>query len=408
MIKRYFSEKGYEQLIKDSIVQNMKYTIRLIIASIIFISCGAKEKVVNESEQKGKILTNGLWVPAKVDEVFGFRGFSHIRLQNGDIFTIANSSATTSSDEGENWESTEMVDTEKYKIASPECVQTSNGVIIVAFMNEKEKNWTWDNTIYDAPGATLPTYIVRSLDAGKTWQTPLKLHDDWTGAIRSIIETKEGSIIFTSMKLQHNPGRHSVLSYTSKDDGASWSQSNILDNKDSKGHHSGFMESVVIQLNDKRIWHLIRTNWNYIYESFSNNEGLTWSLPQKTNIDASSSPHSLLRLKSGRLVLVWNRRFAEGENSTPLLFGGEKDTNHSKTTASWMRHVLSIMFSDNDGKTWSNPKVIAKINNHTPADEWNQKAWISYSHVFEINPGVLMITTEGGGLRIKLNEEDFI
>ena len=358
------------------------------------------------SEEKGKLLSNGLWVPLTIEEASGFKGVSHIRLKNGNIFTLSGNNATVSSDEGKTWTYTQMMDTQKYGIASPECIETKNGVIIVAFMNVAEKKWTWNNSIYDAPGATLPTCVVRSLDGGKTWQNPLKLHDDWTGAIRSIIETKDGNVVFTSMMLKHNPGRHVVLTYSSKDDGANWIRSNILDNEDSRGHHAGLMESTVVQLKDNRIWHLIRTNWGFIYESFSKDDGLTWSAPQKTNIDASSSPHSLIRLKSGRLVLVWNRMFAEGKSSTPL-FGGEQEPNLCKTPASWMRHQLSIMFSDDDGTTWSKSTVIAKLYNYNQPATRDSKGWIAYPHLFEIEPGILMITTESGGLRVKLKETDF-
>lgn len=360
-----------------------------------------------EAEEKLKILSNGMFVPIEVEEATTFRGVSHIRLKNGDIFTVTSSLATISKDEGKTWTTSTMIDTEKFGISSAECLQTKDGVIIVVFMNSKERKWTWNNNIFDAPGATLPTYVIRSIDGGKTWLEPQKLHDDWTGAIRSIIETKNGSVVFTSMKLLHNYGRHAVLTYTTKDNGATWTASNILDSANSRGHHSGLMESTVVQLNDGRLWHLIRTNWDYIYESFSSDTGLTWDTPKKTNFDASSSPHSIIRLKSGRLILVWNRLYPEGETSTPR-YGVEKDPNLSEVAASWMRHELSISFSDDDGKTWTTPRLIARYMDYTqPEDDVDSSKWISYGHLVELDPGIIMITTESGGLRIKIKETDF-
>jgi len=294
-----------------------------------------------EAEEKLKILSNGMFVPIEVEEATTFRGVSHIRLKNGDIFIVTSSLATI------------------------------------------------------------------SIDGGKTWLEPQKLHDDWTGAIRSIIETKNGSVVFTSMKLLHNYGRHAVLTYTTKDNGATWTASNILDSANSRGHHSGLMESTVVQLNDGRLWHLIRTNRDYIYESFSSDTGLTWDTPKKTNFDASSSPHSIIRLKSGRLILVWNRLYPEGETSTPR-YGVEKDPNLSEVAASWMRHELSISFSDDDGKTWTTPRLIARYMDYTqPEDDVDSSKWISYGHLVELDPGIIMITTESGGLRIKIKETDF-
>ena len=360
-----------------------------------------------EAQEKLKIV-KGMYVPNEVEEVTTFRGVSHTRLKDGTIFTISSSQANVSSDEGTTWIASTMVDTDKYSISSPECLQTKDGVIIVAFMNGKERKWPWNNNIFDAPGASLPTYVVRSIDGGKTWLEPQKLHDDWTGAIRSIIETSKGTVVFTSMKLLHNFGRHAVLTYISKDNGATWTASNILDNSSSKGHHSGLMESTVVELKDGRLWHLIRTNWDYIYESFSVDEGLTWDSPKKTNFDASSSPHSIIRLQSGRLILVWNRLYPEGKTETPR-FGGEKDPNLSEVAASWMRHELSISFSEDDGKTWTAPRVIARYKDYIqPESDWDSSKWISYGHVVELDPGVVMITTESSGLRIKFKETDFL
>jgi hypothetical protein len=56
------------------------------------------------------------------------------------------------------------------------------------------------------------------------------------------------------------------------------------------------------------------------------------------------------------------------------------------------------MFSGDDGKTWSEPVVIAR----------SKKGWIAYPYVFETSPGELWITTMQGGLRVKLNERDFV
>jgi len=368
----------------------------------------SKEFTYREAEERVKILSTGMYAPYEVVETRSFIGVSHIRLANGDIFTVSSSRAYVSSDEGETWTATSMVNTDKYAITSAECIQTSDGVIIVAFMNGKERKWTWNNNLFDAPGATLPTYVVRSVDGGQTWLEPQKLHDDWTGAIRSIIQTKKGTIIFTSMKLVHNPGRHAVLTYTSTNNGETWTASNLLDDPTTRGHHAGYMESTVVELNDGRIWHLIRTNWDYMYESFSSNEGLTWSNPVKTRFDASSSPHSILRLNSGRLILAWNRVFPEGKSETPR-YGGAADPNLSEVAASWMRHEYSISFSDDDGKTWSTPRIIARYKDYEQPDySTDSSKWISYGHLFELEPGVIMITTESGGLRIKFNEDDFI
>lgn len=357
-----------------------------------------------------KRTSNGfLLIPENAKELPGIGGGPYLRLKNNDIFTVTGQiNAAISKDDGKTWTHYPILDKEKYSIGSPVFIETKDGVIIIAYSNYKEKFWDWNKEIIDSPNAVLPTYTIRSFDSGKTWQDNQKLHNDWTGAIRSIIETEKGNIIFTTMKLKHNPGSHTVLTYTSSDNATTWKRSNILACESCSGDHSGLMESTIVQLNDKRIWQLIRTNWGSFYESFSNDEGLTWSNPQKTKIDASSSPAALIRLRSGRLVLTWNRIYIEDENSFPLM-GGDENPNLSEVPASWQREELSLAFSDDDGKNWTSPVVIAKVYKDSlfKFNLWDNKRWLAYPHVFEVHPGKLWITTDFGGVRIEIDERDF-
>ena len=117
-----------------------------------------------------------------------------------------------------------------------------------------------DNDSKDAPGARNPTYAIRSLDGGETWQDLQKLHDRHTGAIRDILQTRSGRIVFTSMKLLNNPGRHSVMTYWSEDSGQSWHPSNLID-LGGNGHHDGATEGTIVELKDGRLLQYIRTPW---------------------------------------------------------------------------------------------------------------------------------------------------
>ena len=146
----------------------------------------------------------------------------------------------------------------------------------------------------------------------------------------------------------------------------------------------------------------MRTNWGTFWEAFSDDEGLSWKEIKPTGIAASSAPGQLKRLASGKLVLIWNRRFPDGKDTYPLRGG---DNQFSEVAASNHREELSIAYSDNDGKTWSKPKVIAK--SHVVQNKDTTKAWISYPYIFEVKPGELWVTTMQGDLRMKLIEKDF-
>lgn len=358
------------------------------------------EREADELKKTGKMTSNGKWIPNNAEELQGLKMGPFVRLQDGSILTVDGSgtqmgeNCCISMDEGRTWAEYPIFANPSNYAIRPEraLLQTRKGVTILAFSNNREMSGgDWNEKIHDMPGAILPTYTVRSTDGGKTWKDLQKLHDSWTGAIRDIIETRDGNIIFTSMMMQHDPGRHSVVTYTSKDEGRSWIRSNVID-LGGVGHHAGVTEATIEQLSDGRIWMLMRTNWGKLWEAYSEDEGLTWKLFNWTGIDASGSPAMLQRLQSGKLVLVWNRMYPEGKTEYPLSGG---DGHLSEVPASFHRDELSIMFSGNDGKSWSQPVVIARKG-------------MAYPYVFEANPGELWITTMQGGLRIKLNEKDFL
>jgi hypothetical protein len=181
---------------------------------------------------EGTTSSGGTWLAPGVEELPGLPMGPFVRLGDGSILTVDTaSSAMVSNDDGKTWESRPVfADTAKYAIRPERAIlRTPAGVIILAFANDKERaNWRWDKEISDSPGARLPTYAVRSPDDGKTWDVPQKLHDDWTGAIRDMIQTKDDTVVFTSMMMQHDPGRHSVVTYSSPDDGKAWTDPGVV------------------------------------------------------------------------------------------------------------------------------------------------------------------------------------
>ena len=373
----------------------------LFILFLLFnwsLNC-VSQKLSNE-DIGGYITSTGYWIPKGVTEIKGLKEGPFVRLPNGNLLTVDSNRSCISSNDGKTWsEYPVFQDTANYFMGPAKAIIcTHSGVVILAFVNLKERaNWNWQNDIHDSPGATLPTYCIRSLDGGKTWQDVQKLHEEWTGSIRDILETFDGSIVFTSMIFKHHLGHHTVLTYVSRDEGKSWKRSNIID-LGGVGNHSGVMESTLVQLKDSTLWMLMRTNWGHFWKAESSDDGLTWKNFQVTEIDASSSNGMLSRLSSGNILLVWNRMYREGKLDYPLRGG---DGNLTEVPTSWQRSELSIMFSSDEARTWSRPIVIAR------AITKDKQA--SYPSVFEASPGKIWITTRfRGNLRVKLNEKDFI
>lgn len=108
--------------------------------------------------------------------------------------------------------------------------------------------------------------------------------------------------------------------------------------------------------------------------------GIVGTIVSCDAIGASSSPGYLLRLKSGRLLLLWNRLLPEGRTDYPRRSG----LGYSARPASWHRDELSLTFSSDDGRTWSEPKVILRGNTlvsyPSALERSDGEIWISVNH----------------------------
>ena len=122
---------------------------------------------------------------------------------------------------------------------------------------------------------------------------------------------------------------------------------------------------------------LIRTNLGFLWEALSDDGGRYWRTLRQSRIDASSSPGQLVRLRSGRLVLVWNRQNPE-DRVWPLGTPGEQ---HSEFPSSWHREELSIALTEDNGNTWSRPIVLASMKG----------GQLSYPQVLERRAGELWV-----------------
>lgn len=319
------------------------------------------------------------------------------RTRDGGILAIDSKATFVSRDGGRTWsEPRSLFPTGTKMTVSNEraLLRTNDGTLIAAFMNLDERRWTWNDELHDAPDAMLPTYVMRSTDDGATWQQIQKMHDDWSGCVRDMIQTNDGRVIFTAMKMLHDPGRHAVLTYSSSDDGVTWRASNLID-LGGQGHHGGVTEPTLVELRDGRVWMLIRTNWGEFWSGYSNNGGKHWQVLRPSGILASSAPGIMSRLASGRLMLLWNRPLPEGSDSWPLSGG---DGLWSEIAVSNHREELSLSLSDDDGASWTEPVVLVK----------QPGKWLAYPYVFEVEPGRIWLTTMQGDVRVEFNESDFV
>jgi len=326
-----------------------------------------------------------------------------VRLGDGGILGIDRTNAIVSYDEGKSWVSRPLFTGVQPMDVRPEraMLRTASGTIVLVFLNDAVTKWSWDKqTSLPGPGTHLPVCTIRSVDDGKTWIDLQTIYDGYSGDIHSIIQTRDGHIIAPVQELMYEEGRHALRPQWSVDDGKTWKRGNLLD-IGGRGHHDGLIEGTLEELSDGRVWMLCRTNLGRFWSGYSVDYGEYWRVLQPSDIIASSSPGTLKRLQSGKLLLVWNRPIRDDGSplSDDVFQGG--DNQWSEVRANNFRAELSAALSGDEGKTWSKPVVIARRLDAPGAS-------LAYTYVFEHKPGELWITTMQGDVRIALSEASLL
>jgi hypothetical protein len=156
-----------------------------------------------------------------------------------------------------------------------------------------------------------------SRDGGSSWDGPKNIEwgHRYTGAMNSAIQLKSGRILvpFSYLSHERSTGFFVCDAVYSDDAGKSWrsSRNDIAIDNGGRALESGAVEPVTVELDDGRVWMVIRTQTGYLFESFSDNAGESWSPPQRTIFRASNAPAGVLRLGKGRLALIWNNEIGE-------------------------------------------------------------------------------------------------
>jgi len=264
------------------------------------------------------------------------------------------------------------------------------------YMDLEDFHWSWNEARREAASnVNLDVWAILSDDEGATWHGRQRVFEGYCGALINMIETTSGELVVPIQRLVRDPCRHAICVYVSSDGGQTWDASNIID-LGGHGHHDGAMEPTIVQLEDGRLRMLVRTNFDQFWNAFSEDAGRSWRVLHPSGIDASSAPGAVIRLASERLVLVWNRLCAVGQEAPPRRGG---DGQLCLPMPSWHREELSIAFSEDDGTTWSEPEVILRLKDGGP----------SYPYIFEPEPGRLWVSTLFGyRAAMRLGEQDFV
>lgn len=291
-------------------------------------------------------------------------GAAVVRLADGSVLSVSSApksyhtapgttyiACRSTRDNGKTWSDEQIISRhDDCQATHSTIVQTRDGHLHVFYLGFKKFEWKdgspTENCISDL-------WTIRSEDGGKTWGHRQKVFSGYTGSTNGGAQTKSGAIVAPFSHYVANPGHLVSRTVVSQDGGATWKLSSAID-IGGKGDHDGAVEPCVLELKDGRLWMLIRTSKGNFWESFSKDDGVTWSAATPTTIPAAHAPAHLVRLADGRILMAWN----------PLHTG---------------RRELHLATSSDEGKTWSRSVPVA-IGTQ-----------VTYPYVLEKEPGELWV-----------------
>ena len=210
--------------------------------------------------------------------------------------------------------------------------------------------------------------LITSTDNGKTWSKPEKLGtDDKIGHLMGPIKNKpiqlgDGTIICpssTEYLLPEGGVDWMVHFEITKDNGKTWEVVGPIND----GKEFDAIQPSILTYPDGKMQVLCRTIQNVISESWSEDQGHTWSKMTATSLPNPSAGTDAVTLADGRQLLVYNHTTKEGEEPKN-------------------RNMLNVAISK-DGRNWT-PVLTLETK---PAE-----AGYSYPAVIQTSDGQVHIT----------------
>lgn len=216
-------------------------------------------------------------------------------------------------------------------------------------------------------GKTLLEMVLRrSSDEGVTWSAPLPVTTRPGFFVVNndrVLRLQSGAILVPAAehkKQQRADGsvffdaRSEAVFFLSEDDGYTFRElpgKCVMPYQDKCA--SGLQEPGVMEMRDGRLWAWARTDLGAQWEMFSFDGGRRWTPPEPSRFTSPLSPLSVLRLRDGRLLALYN----------PIpLYNGR--TPYAGETWTGGRTPLSARLSEDDGETWSEPVALETQADH--------------------------------------------
>ncbi|MFC6566915.1 sialidase family protein [Actinoplanes utahensis] len=144
------------------------------------------------------------------------------------------------------------------------------------------------------------TYVCRSTDGGRTWSEPAAVGDPrWAVSHGAAVQLADGDVLLPLYGRPNRDVRERAVIVRSDDGGRTWAAGEAVEIADDG---VDLQEPTLIVLGDEVVA-LIRTTAGHAYLARSSDGGREWSVPQPTDMPASS--HHALVLGSGEVLVTY-------------------------------------------------------------------------------------------------------
>lgn len=282
---------------------------------------------------------------------------SFIRLQDGAILfgyteyigtswddhADARISAVISRDEGETWGEKHVIvekPANSKNVMSLSFLRMGNGDI-GAFYIFKNLDGTDNN------------YLIRSSDEGKTWSEPINCMGDYQNTDYYVLNN-DRVLRLQSGRILYAVSRHGLCKdsgklapgalnfFYSDDDGYAWHKTPQELAMPFPTDRIGYQEPGLYQYEDGKLWCYIRTGLGCQFQCFSEDDGLTWSVPGPNYFFSSPTAPMLVK---------------DAGDYTVAIFNPEPNYNGRPAHEPWGRTPYVCAVSDDRGKTFTKERM---------------------------------------------------
>jgi predicted neuraminidase len=236
-----------------------------------------------------------------------------------------------------------------------EATEVANGIV-----SDTLRYPTWNPVLYQVPDGKLMLFykmgpspstwwgmVTESNDNGTSWSKPRRLPEGFIGPVKNKpVLLKTGELLSPSST--ENDGWKVHIEKTT-DSGKTWKKTGPLND----GKTISAIQPSILIYKDGRLQLLCRSRNRAIAESWSVDNGKTWSPLAATSLPNNNSGTDAVTLKDGRQLLVYNHVLPpEGENKgprTPL------NVSLSADGKAWF---ASLVLEDSPISQYSYPSVI--------------------------------------------------